>query len=351
MGIASKIKPILPVSSRTVHAMYADLYRLFEVLAEQREEQKAFESKVELMLWELYRKEGESLDDAHKRLYSNMSPATGAMRLYQLASAQLLHEFDALCQREGLSYWCVSGTLLGAVRHHGFIPWDDDLDVGMTRQDLERLMQVVKDDPRYRVTVRYDRFVLCCQMRFSYADESVPCFVDLFSFDLVSSASEETFNRREEVREALKAALEADESLGFWNEENYYVEGDDPRSEAIRAHFTASLNELYDSGVIVRSLDEAEGVIWGIDNNDSFVRHHTWYLIPKEAVFPLGRVQFEGAEVNAPADADRCLSDIYGNIYELPDDLASHYHHISQFELNEDGSIDALRRVVSKGDC
>ena len=45
----------------------------------------------------------------------------------------ILKEFDAYCNRHGLTYYVSAGTLLGAVRHHGFIPWDDDVDVIMPK--------------------------------------------------------------------------------------------------------------------------------------------------------------------------------------------------------------------------
>ncbi len=54
----------------------------------------------------------------------------------------LLEEFDRVCTKNGIAYSLDSGTLLGAVRHNGFIPWDDDADVALTRQNYERLLQV-----------------------------------------------------------------------------------------------------------------------------------------------------------------------------------------------------------------
>lgn len=52
---------------------------------------------------------------------------------------ELLVSFDRFCAANGLRYYLAYGTLLGAVRHHGFIPWDDDIDVSMPRPDYERL--------------------------------------------------------------------------------------------------------------------------------------------------------------------------------------------------------------------
>lgn len=54
----------------------------------------------------------------------------------------LLFEFDRVCKKYDLKYWLAAGSMIGAVRHHGFIPWDDDLDVFMMRADCDKLLEV-----------------------------------------------------------------------------------------------------------------------------------------------------------------------------------------------------------------
>ena len=58
----------------------------------------------------------------------------------------MLNDFDDVCQKHGIPYQLFSGTALGAVRHHGFIPWDDDIDVVMLREDYERFFDKAAKD-------------------------------------------------------------------------------------------------------------------------------------------------------------------------------------------------------------
>jgi len=68
--------------------------------------------------------------------------------LHQLQSVlvEMLIELDRVCKKHDIRYCIVAGTLLGAVRHKGFIPWDDDLDVAMTRSEYKRFREVCKSE-------------------------------------------------------------------------------------------------------------------------------------------------------------------------------------------------------------
>lgn len=58
----------------------------------------------------------------------------------------MLQEFDRLCKKADITYWVIFGACLGAVRHKGFIPWDDDVDIAVPRKDFDRLMSMTNEE-------------------------------------------------------------------------------------------------------------------------------------------------------------------------------------------------------------
>lgn len=67
-----------------------------------------------------------------------------SLRQLQLKELELLKLFQKICADNNISYFALGGTLLGAIRHKGFIPWDDDIDVGIPRPDYERLCKILE---------------------------------------------------------------------------------------------------------------------------------------------------------------------------------------------------------------
>lgn len=66
----------------------------------------------------------------------------GKLREAQLLELDLLKKFREICDTEGMHYYLLSGTAIGAIRYGGFIPWDDDIDVGLLRKDYDRFINV-----------------------------------------------------------------------------------------------------------------------------------------------------------------------------------------------------------------
>ena len=79
-------------------------------------------------------------------LKARFNPEGSLLRRQQLVMLDMVNELDRICRKYDIPYFLYGGTLLGAIRHNGFIPWDDDLDVGLMRKDYQRLMKVLPDE-------------------------------------------------------------------------------------------------------------------------------------------------------------------------------------------------------------
>lgn len=134
------------------------------------------------------------------------------MQDYQKKLLQLLKEIDAICRKHDITYYCSGGTVIGAVRHQGFIPWDDDIDICMMRPDFERFCEVFKTDPpedRYLLYNENDSDYHSTIPRYVEADSTsfcryhqlghVPAGVSIDVF-ILESVSDDPAEQREFIR-------------------------------------------------------------------------------------------------------------------------------------------------------
>lgn len=238
------------------------------------------------------------------------------LRALQLAQLDILLEIDRLCKRHAIPYWLDSGTLLGAVRHGGFIPWDDDIDICMPLDELPRFAEVARrelpphlffqspaTEPEMRLPI--------CKVRNlnSYfvegADDfsksySKGIFVDIFPMEPWPSLPDAVTRRLAKQYCRANAILHAQHTYSL-------------RAVAELFYFGAKrcLNKAAWQ-LLSLLTDKKKYYSNTLDNSGNGNRHL------RATIFPLTTISFEGHAFSAPADADRYLRDLFGDYMQLP---------------------------------
>ncbi len=223
------------------------------------------------------------------------------VREAQKVMLQLLKEFDMICKKHKLCYWIDHGTLLGAVRDNGFIPWDDDLDVTMPREDYERFLSIAeKELPEtiFLQTKETDPFAHVHHAKLrdrnstyieGWEDEKTiyshqGIFIDIFPVNYIVQSRANMYRRLVNFSKIFC---------------NRYV-----RIDIIARVVISKLNQFHARG--------SNYIVSGGENMH-YVTH-----VPKSVVFPLLELEFENMMVPVPNDTEIYLSSIFGKDYMTP---------------------------------
>ncbi len=274
-------------------------------------------------------------------LYKEYDPKV--LKKLQKVELGILKDFHEFCISHDIEYFICGGTMLGAVRHGGFIPWDDDLDVGMTRPHYERFLKLAGEaekegdyallnyhtQPAFPVMITkwYKKGTLFCD------EDAVTCgyesgiAVDIFCFDQV--ADEEKALRRQAMQTWIFGKLLI---LCQISHPTIYAEGYKAKLAGAVAtmanrilkilHLPASLfYDLADAGARKYEGRATERV--------AFLYDPTPYtsMIPVDSIYPTREISFEGITVKCPAKPEVYLRKRYGASYrELPPVEKRHNH-------------------------
>ena len=143
--------------------------------------------REELLFWFLQMQPNDSLIDTKLNFFKKIGKEPGHFKNIQLIILSIMDSFNEICIKNDLKYWLWSGTLLGAIRHEGFIPWDEDADVGMPREDFNKFKEIVKPNPRYELVDFYEAGIRpnACGRFSKLVDKECPypIYLDIFPFD------------------------------------------------------------------------------------------------------------------------------------------------------------------------
>ena len=262
-----------------------------------------------------------------------LPPAKGFARILQLLNVEILCEIDRICRKHNLDYWLDWGTLLGAMRHKGFIPWDDDVDIAMPSEDYEKFVEVVPGELA-------DRF---CFMRvpgmkgFVALKEFAPQTNDdwvkfsrhrkstgfRFAVDIFPMHYMRSDVKHEDLTEKIQQALD-------WKRKKY---DHDPRTWSSYEEIDKTVRSIMEE---VSSKEPTSHMVCSIEH------YSKKPVIHKTAdIFPLREVMFEGHSFKAPGNAEVFLWELYGNWFNC---VMTHFH-IHFDIMNEDD----VRKFVEHG--
>ena len=247
------------------------------------------------------------------------------LRQCQLKQLGILAEIDRICGRHGIRYWLDGGSLLGAVRHGGFIPWDDDIDIAMTLDDLERFKKV--------------------------APQELPA-----SLTLQTPQSEDTKEPIVKVRDLNSFFVEPGDDFSAGYEKGLYVDIfpfiDYPDvSRGFAKRYGRGISKCY--SILHRphrySLRSAAELPWfaaqyalcrmawkfaftfrkkGTYMSNTLVNNGYGIMHLKKSIFPLGTITFEGRTFSAPHDPDAYLRDLYNDYMQIPPNEKQKIHSV-----------------------
>lgn len=249
------------------------------------------------------------------------------------AELHILKDFIAVCEKYGLKYFVCWGTAIGAVRHKGFIPWDDDIDVGMLREDYEKFARIARKEmsDHYYVTTpktmkNYASGVIKIQRlgtrfvpEFSRTMKCRLCLhIDIFVFD--NADEDETVLKKKinKVRNLSKVLFLCGSpypEIPFGG-----VSGTLAKGICFMAHYLFQWSHLS----ISKLYDRMEKISKSANYTDtkSVICYNCLRpmgsKMAKEDLFPLKEMEFEGITVNVPGNYDKYLTNYYGDYMTLP---------------------------------
>ena len=246
----------------------------------------------------------------------------------------LLKKFDSFCKENHIRYFLSNGTLLGAIKYKGFIPWDDDIDVFVPREDYNKILAIFKDDDKYKLFA----FERDCKYRFPFAklcdlntkkeeqntDNGVILGVDIDIFPLDAWSDDLNKAKRE-----VKIINKKMHLLGLTK----LVKPDsaNPIKRMIKRAVMIALKVL-GSKFFVRSIIDISQKNNGSES--SYLGCKSWCIygereiLPAEVFSDIIDVEFEGLKFPAPEGYDMYLTSLYGNYRLDPPKEKQKTHHL-----------------------
>ncbi|WP_430598102.1 LicD family protein [Enterococcus sp. AZ177] len=259
----------------------------------------------------------------------------------QQKELELLILFRDICDKNQLTYYISGGTYLGAIRHKGFIPWDDDIDVAMPRTDYDKFVEIAsKEFIGSKQFWHYSSISESKRPNSRLVDLSVkivnnswkvprqePVWIDIFPLDgLPKSSVKANFHKMKLL--FLKVMV------GFANYENVQ---DNKKDRPLHEKMLLKVNSIFSIGKYLNlnhQYDILEDALrkYSDESSEVYFNFHGAYrfnsIFNKKNIYAEGIIlEFEGNYFNAPKNYDDYLKQIYGDYMQLPPEHMRNKHN------------------------
>ncbi len=245
----------------------------------------------------------------------------------------LLKIFDSFCKENDIKYFLSNGTLLGAIKYKGFIPWDDDIDVLVPRGDYNKLLSLFRDDEKYKL-LAFEKnqayrfpFAKLCDMTTRKEEENINngialgVDIDIFPLDLWNSdldkAKHEAYSINKKMFFLTLTKLNKPDSLN-------------PIKRAIKL-IVMLFVKMFGSSFFVQSI--IKSATKSNSKKCTFLGCKSWCIYGEREIIPADvfsdttQVDFEGEKFPAPIGYDRYLRSLYGDYEKDPPLEQQKSHH------------------------
>lgn len=267
------------------------------------------------------KKQTDKVLDSYNKLFNNIFldyelKPKGAVKYTQELCLDLLDFVANICKKYGLEYWLDGGNALGAVRHKGYIPWDDDIDICMTRTDYVKFKEVIDEEIKLNelegiVGYSFERYTKHSIVPFMNVTimfpDAIYAAVDIFPMDFI-------INPPEDIEEKFIAQRKVYRDNLLNNK---------TREETLNEYYEALNCSLEKQEYILPSI---EGT-WG--NNLKFK------LFKSDDIFPLVDMEYEDRIYPCPHNIENYVINIYGeNFRDIPK-IVDFHQRIPQLKRKE----------------
>lgn len=214
--------------------------------------------------------------------------ATGSFRKVQLVKLEIIKAIDKIFKKNNVTYWLEYGTLIGAIRHKGFIPWDDDVDFAVLKSDYLRLPEIFKDEPEFDLKIGNNNGSEI--IRIYYKNFCI----DIFPMEYVQyrcNTNDEKLdycNKWLQVKTEIlqKYPLEKFKSREINHFDLIYMKEIQEIKDKV---FNCKYNENIETKQIIRSVE-------------SMIKQSKCGVFNTDCIFPLKHIEFEGVMLPVPND-------------------------------------------------